>query len=259
VRYIVLGRDGRHHGDAHVRHHALLGGLDRLELQRVEVPQASGLEGPQEQSAMVANGIAHSSMLATSLLIPFLLERGRGYAPTQTAELVLTMQLSLIAGSLGGGAYYARHGAPGLAVGSLAAVAVGLFLLGQVGAELPLPGLFPLVAALGAGQGAFTAINNTAVLSSVGADQRGFASGLTELTRHLGHTLGVSLASSVLATSVVAARIPESGYREGFSAAATSMAALAALGVALVLLSSRRPRLTGALLPGATQLARRRG
>jgi hypothetical protein len=99
-----------------------------------------------------------------------------------------------------------------------------------------------VVALLGAGLGVFTSVNNTAVMSSVGADQRGFASGLVETTRQLGHSVGVSVSSGVLQTSLAAAALPALGYREGFSEAATAMGMLSAVGVLIVLYPVLRTR-----------------
>ena len=210
------------------------------------------LRVPRLSAGVVANGIAHSSMLATSLIIPFLLERGEGYSPVQTQQLMLVQQLSLIGASLVGGWLYARSGTPVMSIASMGAIAFGLALLGRIGAELPYAGLFPVVAVLGAGLGVFTAVNNTAVMASVGADQRGFASGLVETTRQLGHSLGVSVSSGVLQTSLAAAALPEIGYRVGFSEAASAMGLVASLGILVVLyptlrgaglqLSALRPR-----------------
>jgi MFS family permease len=204
------------------------------------------LRTPRLSAGVIANGIAHSSMLATGLLIPFLLERGQGYSPTQTQQLMLSMQLSLIATSLFGGWLYARTGTPAMGILSIGAIAMGLAIMGRVGADLPYPALFPVVALLGAGLGVFTSVNNTAVMASVSADQRGFASGMVETTRQLGHSLGVSISSGVLQTTLAAASIPELGYRDGFSEAASAMAMLAAIGVVVVLypvLQNRRARL----------------
>src|SRR5438067_176068 len=61
------------------------------------------LRTPRLSAGVVANGIAHSSMLATSLIIPFLLERGEGFTPVQTQQLLLVQQMSLIVCSLFGG------------------------------------------------------------------------------------------------------------------------------------------------------------
>jgi DHA2 family multidrug resistance protein-like MFS transporter len=199
---------------------------------------------PRLSTGVVANGIAHSSMLATGLLIPFLIERGEGYTPIQTQQLMLAMQLSLIVMSLFGGWLYARTGTPAIGIVSIGAIAMGLSLLGHIGADLPYPALFPVVALLGAGLGVFTSVNNTAVMASVGAEQRGFASGLVETTRQLGHSLGVSISSGVLQTTLAAAAIPELGYRDGFSEAASTMALVAGLGILVVLYPVLRPRLS---------------
>src|SRR5206468_12469911 len=130
---------------------------------------------------------------------------------------------------------YSRSGTPAIGILSIGAIATGLAVMGRVGAELPFVGLFPVVALLGAGLGVFTAVNNTAVMASVSADQRGFASGLVETTRQLGHSLGVSLSSGVLQTSLAAASVPSLGYLDGFAEAATVMGFVAALGVVVVL------------------------
>jgi MFS family permease len=190
---------------------------------------------PRLSAGVLANGIAHSSMLATSLIIPFLLERGEGYTPVQTQQLLLVQQISLIVASLFGGWLYSRRGTPAMGIASMGGIAIGLAVLGRVGAELPYLGLFPVAVLLGAGLGVFTAVNNTAVMGSVSADQRGFASGLVETTRQLGHSIGVSISSAVLSATLAAATIPELGYRAGFSEAASAMAIVAAVGVVVVL------------------------
>jgi DHA2 family multidrug resistance protein-like MFS transporter len=193
------------------------------------------LRTPRLSTGVIANGIAHSSMLASSLLVPFLLERGRGYSPSETQQLLLAQQVSLMVFSLFGGWLYSRWRSPALAILSIGAIATGLAVMGRLGAELPLPALFPVVSLLGAGLGMFTSVNNTAVMASVSADARGFASGLVETTRQLGHSLGVSISSGVLQATLAAATIPQLGYREGFSEAASAMALLAAVGVLVVL------------------------
>jgi DHA2 family multidrug resistance protein-like MFS transporter len=201
------------------------------------------LRGPQLTAGVIANGIAHSSMLATGLLLPFLLERGQGYTPNETQQVSLVMTFSLIVGSLGGGWLFSRTGSSSIGVISIAAIAGGLSVLGWVGADLPYPALFPIVAVLGAGLGVFTAVNNTSVMTAVSSDQRGFASGMVETTRQLGHSLGVSISSGVLQASLAAAAIPMLGYRAGFSEAATIMGLVSGVGILVVLypqLSRRR-------------------
>jgi DHA2 family multidrug resistance protein-like MFS transporter len=200
------------------------------------------LRVPELSAGVLANGIAHSSMLATSLLIPFLLERGRGYSPAYTQQLMVAMQVSLICFSLLGGWLYSRSGSPALGIVSISAIALGLAVMGRSGVDLPFAGLFPVVALLGAGLGVFTAVNNTAIMASVTAEQRGFASGMVETTRQLGHSLGVTVSSGILQTSLAAATITELGYRDGFSEAASAMAMVAGVGILIVVYPLLRNR-----------------
>jgi len=253
--FLLLGLNHLHEGPEtfeagapyHFTMHAVaLGFLILFLWRQVRTPkplvQLRLLRIPCLSTGVLANGIAHSSMLATSLLIPFLIERGEGYTPAETQQLSLAMQVSLIVASLLGGWLYSRHANPAIGVLSIGAIATGLAVLGRVGADLPYAGLFPVVALLGAGLGVFTAVNNTAVMASVTPEQHGFASGLVETTRQLGHSLGVSVSSSVLQATLAAAAIPALGFRDGFSEAASAMALVAAVGVLVVvypLLSSR--------------------
>jgi|SRR5579859_1707820 len=205
--------------------------------------QLSLLRIPRLGSGVLANGIAHSSMLATSLLIPFLIERGEGYTPIQTQQLSLAQTGSLLVFSLFGGWLYSRRPNPAIGIVAIGAIATGLAVMGRIGADLPFAGLFPVVVLLGGGLGVFTAVNNTAIMASVTAGQRGFASGMVETTRQLGHSLGVSISSSVLQATLAAAAIPELGYRDGFSEAASAMALVATLGVLIVVSPVIRTRL----------------
>src|SRR5207248_1127396 len=162
-----------------------------------------------------------------------------------TQQLLLVQQVSLILASLFGGWLYSPRGTPAIGILSIGASSMGLVVLGRVGAEMPYPWLFPVVAVLGAGLGIFTSVNNTAVMASVGPDQRGFASGMVETTRQFGHSLGVSISSGVLQTTLAAAAIPELGYRDGFSDAASAMGLVSAIGILVVLY----PVLRGRALP----------
>lgn len=253
--FLLLGLNHLHEGPEtfeagapyHLSMHAIaLGFLVLFLWRQLRTPKPlirlNLLRIPSLSTGVLANGIAHSSMLATSLLIPYLIERGEGYSPTQTQQLMLTQQLSLIVFSLLGGWLYSRTGSPAIGILSMGAIATGLAVLGRLGADLPFAALFPVVAVLGAGLGVFTSVNNTAVMASVTPEQRGFASGMVETTRQLGHSLGVSVSSGVLAATLAAAAIPELGYRDGFSEAASAMGLLAAFGVLVVVYPVLRNR-----------------
>ena len=129
-------------------------------------------------------------------------------------------------------------------------VALGLGAFGLVGGSLPY-GPFVLTAALlGASQGAFSTVNNTAVIGAARIAERGSAAGLLETTRHLGHSLGVSMSSGVLEALVVSVAAADlaGAYQRGFEQASLVMTALACLAVVGIVWSERRTRLqvTGA-------------
>lgn len=188
---------------------------------------------------VIANGLAHMSMLATSVLLPFLLERGRDMAPSDTGRLVLVQQLFMLFSAVIGGWLYSRRPTFVLALVTMGMMATGLILMGQLGAWLPYELMFPISAMLGAGLGAFTSINNTYVIGLAPVDQRGFVGGLTELTRQFGHALGVSMSSAFL-SSALATMPGVPGYLTGFSQAATAMGIMLALGLLGVGAPSRR-------------------
>lgn len=184
-------------------------------------------------SGIFANGIAHMSMLASSFLLPFLLERGRGMHPTDTGQLMLVMQITMVSCSMLAGFLYDRFRTPLFAWGTLAAIACGLTTLGLVGASLPFWVLLGIAMLLGGGLGGFTTVNNTSIMSHAGDGKRGFASGMVETTRQLGHSVGVTLSSTIMAGALVGvapADLP-GAYANGFQQAALMMGGFTLLGL----------------------------
>jgi len=194
-------------------------------------------------ASVFANGVAHMSMLSAGFVIPFLLERGRGLSPSDTRDTLVVMQLATVVFSVGAGWLYDRRPASVLQWLTFGGIAGGLLAFGLVGGALPY-GPFVLTAAvLGASQGAFSTVNNAAVIATADPSERGSAAGLLETTRHLGHSLGVSLSSGVLESLVVGVAVADlaGAYRDGFEQASLAMAALAGLAVAVIFWSERRP------------------
>jgi hypothetical protein len=201
------------------------------------------LQDARFAASVFANGVAHMSMLAAGFVIPFLLERGRGFGPETTRDTLVMMQAATVLSSVAAGWLYDRWASPLLHWLTFGGIAGGLLLFGLAGGALPY-GLFVATAALlGASQGAFSTVNNTAVIGSVPAAERGSAAGMLETTRHLGHSLGVSLSSGVLESLVagVAATELAGAYLRGFEQASLVMAALAGLAVLAIVLAERRP------------------
>ena len=194
-------------------------------------------------ASIFANGVAHMSMLAAGFVIPFLLERGRGLPPSATRDTLVVMQLATVVCSVAAGWLYDRRPSPALQWLTFGGVAGGLLAFGLVGGALPYVAFVLTAAVLGASQGAFSTVNNTAVIAAADPSERGSAAGLLETTRHLGHSLGVSLSSGVLESLVAGVAVSElaGAYQAGFEQASLAMAALAGLAVLAIFWSERRP------------------
>lgn len=203
----------------------------------LRVPQPLLLLGmlrePRFASGIFSNGIAHMSMLASSFLIPFLLERGRGLSPTDTGQMVMVIQVTMVSCSLLCGYLYDRFRTPLLAWGTLASIAGGLTTLGLAGGTLPFWALLVIAMFLGGGLGGFTTVNNTAVMSHATGGKRGFASGMVETTRQLGHSVGVTLSSTIMAGALVGVAPVDlpGAYAAGFQQATLLMGGFTALGL----------------------------
>jgi hypothetical protein len=194
-------------------------------------------------ASVFANGVAHMSMLSAAFVIPFLLERGRGFGPSVTRDVLVLMQAATLTCSVGAGWLYDRRPSPLLHWLTFGGIAIGLLVFGLVGGSLPYGMFIATAALLGASQGAFSTVNNTAVIGAIAAGERGSAAGMLETTRHLGHSLGVSLSNGVLESLVVGAVAADlaGAYLRGFERSSLAMATLAGLAVLAIFWSQRRP------------------
>jgi MFS family permease len=234
-----------YHVTTHIIALAILAAFVWVELR---VPQPLLLLGmlrePRFAGGIFSNGIAHMSMLASSFLIPFLLERGRGLHPADTGQLMLLMQISMVSCSMLGGYLYDRFRTPLFAWGTLASIMAGLTTLGLVGASLPFWGLLGIAMLLGGGLGGFTTVNNTAIMGHAGDGKRGFASGMVETTRQFGHSVGVTLSSTIMAGALVGVQAPDlpAAYASGFQQATLLMGGFTALALLSALVPYVGPR-----------------
>ncbi len=198
-------------------------------------------------AAVVANGIVHSTMMGSSFLLPFLVERGLGLPTAQTGLLLMTMSACNTVGSLLGGIVLDRTRSPILGPVGITILGLSLCTLGLIAPIAPFAGLFPLVGILGLAMGGYITVNNTTIVGAVGPDQRGFASGMEQVSRHLGHSVGVALAGAVLSLWVPAGAIfaDAAAYLVGFRAAVVALGAVALLGA--VFAAAHAPRRSAAV------------
>jgi EmrB/QacA subfamily drug resistance transporter len=147
-------------------------------------------------SAGVASGLlGYLVTFGTLLVMPYLLERGLGLA-TDTAGLeLMTMPLLLgVVAPLAGRASD-TFGVRRLTSGGMALVALALFVL--AGTSPSIAAVAVGLAVVGVGLGCFTPANNASVVANVPRDQSGEASGVVNVTRATGTSLGLALAGLV--------------------------------------------------------------
>jgi EmrB/QacA subfamily drug resistance transporter len=147
----------------------------------------------------VAGLLSYAMLFGAFFVLPFVLERAYGESPW-TAGLrlsVIPVALGLVAPL--SGALYDRLGARFLTVAGMSAALVSLLALSFALEASRLTLATASLALFGIGQGLFTAPNNSAIMASAAAEQSGQAGGVLFVMRSLGMSLGISLASVILA------------------------------------------------------------
>lgn len=201
-------------------------------LVRLALFRGTALGGSLAQNALVSTVI-----MATLLVGPFYLSVSLGLAAGAAG---LAMSLGPLVAALS--AAPAGHLTDRLGVAlparcGLIAMAGSAALLAMLPASLGLVGYLAPIVVLTAGYSLFQTANNTAALAAVTPQDRGIASGLLNLSRHLGLILGTAalgaLFASAAGTADPATASPQAigeGMRATFGAAALLLAAVVAAG-----------------------------
>ena len=185
--------------------------------------------------ALFSNTTFHLSMLTIFTLVPIVVEDGLGYTPLVVSSILLVHQsfglwLPAIAGVI-----YDRYNPRWLGPVSLMLVAAGVALLGLFAAQVPIWGLPLLLIPASIGTGLFISPYNALVMNTL-PENRGFASGMLETTRQMGHTIGTTIAAMILGLSLPAAieLIPavdaQIYYQQGFRIATLTVVWIVAAG-----------------------------
>lgn len=206
-------------------------------------------------AAVVANGICHSTMMGTTFLFPFLVEKGLGLGPRDTGVLIMSSTLMLTFSGIFGGWLYDRFRSPWLAPLGIGVVAGGLVLMGVLAGLLTYVQFVAIVIVLGVAMGVFFTVNNVMIISTLPNSMRGLASGMEQSSRQLGHTLGITVTSAAMAMSVprdILTTAPPSAWVEGFQRATIIVAIVAAIGF-VISIGKRTPARQPAARPAAAQ------
>lgn len=189
-------------------------------------------------SAGIGSGLlSYLVLFGTLTVVPFYLEiahhQGSGTAGIELLLLPLGLGVTApIAGRLA-----ERTGARPLTAGGMATVAAMLALCTVLHDQLGL--LLAALAVAGVGLGAFTPPNNAAIMGAAPRDQSGMAGGLLNMTRGLGTSLGLAVASVAYTIGAGTVHTSPAGAATGFDDAALVLAALAVLAAAVAALRGR--------------------
>lgn len=149
--------------------------------------------------SLVSNVTFHFSMLATMTLVPILVEEGFGKGPIWVPLVLLPNQIIGLVMTFMAGWIYDRYQPRLLRPASMVAIAFGFVLLGLFAGSVPIWGIPLLMLPISFGTSLFNPVNNAMIMSSLALKHRGFASGMLETTRELGHALGSTVSATVLA------------------------------------------------------------
>ncbi|CNH32221.1 putative membrane transport protein [Yersinia aldovae] len=169
--------------------------------QKVEFPliQPAMLRHVSLRTGLITSALVTTIMMATLVVGPFYLLHALGLS---TEGIGLAMSIGPMIAALGGvpaGYLVDRLGAQTMVTVGLAGITAGATVLSIIS---PIQGVFGYVAPvclITAGYAIFQAANNTQVIKSVEAENRGVAAGMLNLSRNLGLITGASVMGAIFA------------------------------------------------------------
>ncbi|MDE2687261.1 MAG: MFS transporter [Chloroflexota bacterium] len=197
--------------------------------------------------SLVSNVTFHFSMLATMTLVPIIVELGYNKSPIWVPLVLLPNQIIGLFMTFAAGWIYDKYQPKLLRPAAMVSIAAGFLLLGifiggvtvggasigglyipalDIGGGVPIWYIPLLMIPISFGTAFFNPVNNAMIMSSLPMSERGFASGMLETTRELGHALGSTVSATALAMVLpvgIALLSPEQVgpfYLEGFQTAA---------------------------------------
>jgi EmrB/QacA subfamily drug resistance transporter len=178
------------------------------------------LRRPAFAAGIVSAVCSYLVMFGVLLLVPFYLERALGLGAGRAGLELMAMPLAFGLVAPFAGRLADRIGARPLTMSGMAVVVAALL---AAAAARPSTGPFVvLLAAMGVGLGLFTSPNNASIMGAAPAPQSGLASGVLNMSRGLGTSLGLAV-TGLLFT------VAGGGPAHAFSVTAFVLAAVALL------------------------------
>lgn len=204
----------------------------------------------QFSMALFSDHTFHLSMMAVVILVPILVENGLGYDPIVASWVLIPGQFLGIFLPLMAGYYYDKYNPAWIRPAGLLAIASGFVLLALFAGQVPIWVLPMLLIPAFIGTHTFNAPSNATIMNSLPED-RAFASGVMETSRQMGHTIGATIAATMLGLALPASislmtdAEAQPFYQTGFRYAATTVVFTIMLGAIVAAIQtgiiSRRP------------------
>jgi len=118
----------------------------------------------------------------------------RLFTPAMSGLLYMPLPLATLAIAPLAGVFSDKHDTRILSSVGMGIMAIGMFLLSRMGVDTPLWYIVVSMAVTGIGSGLFQTPNNSALMGSAPAENRGVASSMLATARNIGMVLGVALA-----------------------------------------------------------------
>ncbi|MCL4545492.1 MAG: MFS transporter [Chloroflexi bacterium] len=148
--------------------------------------------------------LSYAVTFGTFLLIPFQLERVNHMQPFSAGLILTAVPAALAVVAPVSGAWSDKVGPRPLTVLGMGITTVAFLLLALLAGDSHVILLLPALALLGVGLGLFTPSNNSAIMGSAPRNRLGVASGVLNMMRSLGTSIGVAISGTVLSVALIA-------------------------------------------------------
>jgi EmrB/QacA subfamily drug resistance transporter len=155
-------------------------------------------------AANIAALLNYIAISGVTFMISIYLQSVQGLQPESAGLALIAMSLAMALLSPPSGWLADRFGSRALSTVGMVIVTVGLLLLSQLNAASPVADIVLRLTFLGIGFGLFSSPNTRAVMSSVDGRKLGVASGTLSTMRATGQSVGLALATAVIATAIPA-------------------------------------------------------
>jgi EmrB/QacA subfamily drug resistance transporter len=189
-------------------------------------------------ASLAMSALVSTVMMATLVVGPFYLSRALGLQAMLVGFVLSAGPLVAALSGVPAGRLVDRFGPQRMTIAGLCSMATGALILSMMPATFGVIGYIAPIVVITSGYALFQAANNTAIMTGVGAQQRGVVSGMLSLSRNLGLITGASVMGALFAFAAATADVTTAspaaiatGMRVTFGAAALLIAGAVVIAV----------------------------